>query len=124
MLLPYVKYPAHAGGGVRNYARLGVQTSPNDVFSKVLAMAITWSPKKAKSFDVYNFYHSDYHGNEVNAPTGYASFRVRYYSTAEEGRFKVVRTMIVDDPYNGGTQEVEVSPYYVRGGKLPIEVYT
>lgn len=89
----------------RNYLRLSVQTNPDLVLHETLIRACEWIPSvRAKSFTVYDFRHTDYDGFEVDSPTGYASFSVKYFDTESEGMFKVAdyiaETYI--GKYNGG----------------------
>jgi hypothetical protein len=54
-----------------------------------LYRALQWRHKRAKSFTIYDFTYTDYHGYPSNEPTLWFSCKVRYYSTAKEGMFKV-----------------------------------
>lgn len=73
----------------RFFTSLNVSANKDRIFQEVLDRAILWRHKRAKSFDVYDFRYTDYHGFPEIEPTNWASFKVRYYSTYKEGRFKV-----------------------------------
>lgn len=49
------------------------------------------APKKAKSFTMTEFRHTDYHGNFVDKATGYATITVEYFTTKTEGKALVER---------------------------------
>lgn len=72
-----------------DYLRLGVQTNTNLIFQDALKRARAWAPKKAKSFTISKFQHTDYHGYPSEIKTGYASFIVEYFSTRKEGKHRV-----------------------------------
>lgn len=96
----------------RMYTTIRVQCNKDEVLAEVLLRAILWRHRSAKSFDVYDFYHTDYYGLPVESPTGYATVKIRYYSRVSEGRFKVA-----------GTELIDQSIYDARKAGLPLEVY-
>lgn len=70
-------------------ARFGVQSNTSRVYVETHRMAMSWSPKWARSYSILSFRHTDYYDLPVEAPTGYACFSVIYYSRKDEGRFVV-----------------------------------
>lgn len=69
--------------------RLGTQTNVGLTQKNAEWKAHVWAPKKAKSFTIINFHHTDYHGMTVNEETGYSRFEVQYFTTKKEGKILV-----------------------------------
>lgn len=77
-------------GRYYNYAlMLGTQTNIGHTKQEALNKARQWSPENAKSFNILNFYNTDYWGNKVDQETGFSVFDVEYFTTRKEGTFPV-----------------------------------
>lgn len=64
---------------------LGIQTNVGGVESNKLWKIKRWAPKRAKSYRITEFYHTDYHGERCEYETGYATVVVEYFTTLKEG---------------------------------------
>jgi len=67
---------------------LGIQTTPEEVYNKMIWTAKQWKPSFAKSFTI-GFKHTNYHGHIRFSPTGYATIFVKYYSRKKNGLTKI-----------------------------------
>lgn len=72
------------------FLQLGAQSNPDSLFQDVHWKCNAWAPKRAKSYSILRFRHTDYHGREVQGVTGYAEFRVQYYGRRDDGMYPVV----------------------------------
>lgn len=70
---------------------LGVQTNPGLFEETMHRKASSWAPKKAKSYTILSFRHTNYHGHPEEKETGYGDFKVAYFTTVKEGGHPVVR---------------------------------
>ena len=70
----------------KDYLLLGVATNKGNIQAASEKMAIAWSPKNAKSFDMI-ITHTDYEGRIVETKTGYANIKVSYFTTPQEGKY-------------------------------------
>lgn len=71
------------------YFHMGVQTTPENLDQEIKQKIKTWSPKSAKSYTVFDLIHTDYHDHPVDHVTGYALFKVQYFTSAMEGKEKL-----------------------------------
>lgn len=76
-------------GHKQDYLPLGVQTNIGSVEEVMHRKAVSWAPKRAKSYKIIAFKHTDYYGAPASKETGYASFEVQYFTTAKEGSYPV-----------------------------------
>lgn len=79
--------------------RLGTQTNKGCTVQDVHWKSLAWMPKKARSYTITNFRHTDYHGRTMDHETGYSSFTVTYYSTVREGEHVIPRQTLPRGSY-------------------------
>lgn len=84
------------------FLQLGIQTNPGTVFQVMHWKACVWAPKEAKSYNILAFWHTDYDDHVSPVPTGYATFRVEYYSHSKDGIYPLVDRNHVSPWYHGG----------------------
>lgn len=68
-----------------SFLLLGVQTNKGNVQNEVHRKVRSWAPSRAKSYTVFSFFHTNYHGVRVEEETGYATFCVEYFTKLNEG---------------------------------------
>lgn len=74
-----------------DFLLLGVQTNPGDFSNRMHWLASRWAPKKAKSYTILSFRHTNYHGHLAEKETGYGDFKAAYFTTLKEGSYPVKR---------------------------------
>lgn len=79
----------NCGGNHDSELVLGVQTNVGSTDREADNKARAWAPKRAKSYTIYGFEHTDYHGRRVSKETGYATIVVHYFTTKTEGQRKL-----------------------------------
>ncbi len=67
--------------------RLSVQTNIDKIEECKHFKCKAWAPKKAKSYTISDYRHTDYDGMDIDKPTGYGDFVASYYSSKREGKF-------------------------------------
>lgn len=73
----------------RKFTTLSWSANIGTAPQEALYRALQWRHKAAKSFTIYDFTYTSYSGYPVDDITSWFSCKVRYYSRAQEGMFRV-----------------------------------
>jgi hypothetical protein len=71
------------------YYKFGIQTNKDNIDNRMHENCLHFKPSKAKSYTIFDYVNTDYHGIPTGEViTGYADFKVKYFTRITEGEFK------------------------------------